>query len=93
MIAGLPFQSWVLIAASVGIGLVIEVAYLRAQRRPGGERARGPEPPGGPGPPPGAGALRDPPPGPEPPGGDGPPPGAGPLLDPPLPDPRTPVGA
>lgn len=39
MIAGLPLDSWILIAASIGIGLVIELAYLRAQRRSAG-RAR-----------------------------------------------------
>lgn len=32
MIAGLPLESWILIVAAVGVGLVIELAFLRAQR-------------------------------------------------------------
>lgn len=32
MIAGLPIESWILIIAAVGIGVVIELAFLRAQR-------------------------------------------------------------
>ncbi|HEX6324198.1 MAG TPA: hypothetical protein VFZ36_10775 [Vicinamibacterales bacterium] len=33
MIAGLPAASWLLILVSVGAGLAIEIAFLRAQRR------------------------------------------------------------
>lgn len=34
MIAGLPLSSWLLIVASVGAGLAIEIAFYRAHRRP-----------------------------------------------------------
>ena len=33
MIAGLPLSSWLLIVASVGAGLAIEIAFYRAHRR------------------------------------------------------------
>ena len=39
MIAGLPLESWLLIAVSVGAGLVIELAFFRAHRR-GRDRER-----------------------------------------------------
>jgi hypothetical protein len=32
MIAGLPWQSWLLLIAAVGIGLVIELAFYIRQR-------------------------------------------------------------
>lgn len=37
MIAGLPLGSWILLLASVGIGLGLELAFLRAQRGRGGK--------------------------------------------------------
>lgn len=33
IVAGLPIESWLLVVASVGIGLGIEVAFFRAHRR------------------------------------------------------------
>lgn len=39
IVAGLPLESWLLVVASVGIGLAIEVAFFRAHRR--AERRRG----------------------------------------------------
>lgn len=38
MVAGLPVESWLLIAAAVGIGLIIEFAFLKARR---GDRTDG----------------------------------------------------
>lgn len=40
IVAGLPIESWLLVVASVGIGLAIEIAFFRAHRR--AERRRGP---------------------------------------------------
>lgn len=36
MIAGLPLASWALLLVAVGLGLGLELAYLRAHRRGGG---------------------------------------------------------
>ena len=33
LLAGLPLSSWLLIVASVGAGLAIELAFYRAHRR------------------------------------------------------------
>lgn len=41
MVAGLPLDAWILIAASVGLGLGIELLYLRAQRAESVEREAG----------------------------------------------------
>ncbi len=48
--AGLPIESWILIGASVGVGLALELLFLRARRahRPG--RHEQPERPGPSGP-------------------------------------------
>lgn len=46
MIAGLPWESWLLLMASGGIGLGIELAFLwkqRRRRREARERGGGPE--------------------------------------------------
>jgi hypothetical protein len=36
MIAGLPIGAWVLLVVAVGVGLVLQVLFFRAQRRRGG---------------------------------------------------------
>jgi len=33
VVAGLPLESWILIGAAIGIGLVIELVFLWTQRR------------------------------------------------------------
>jgi len=33
MILGLPFDSWILLILAVGLGLGVEIAFLRAHRR------------------------------------------------------------
>lgn len=33
MIAGLPFDAWLLLVVAVGLGLTLELAFYRAQRR------------------------------------------------------------
>jgi hypothetical protein len=37
MIAGLPVSTWLLFAAAVGIGLVLEFRFVRRNRRPPGQ--------------------------------------------------------
>lgn len=48
MVAGLPLDAWILMATSVGVGLGIELLFVRAQRgakvdREAGEHPRGEE--------------------------------------------------
>lgn len=50
MVAGLPLDSWILIAASVGLGLGIELLHLRVQRAEAVEREAGGQPVGEEGP-------------------------------------------
>ena len=42
MIAGLPLGAWILLAAGVGIGLALEVAFYRAHPR-NGSRSTAPD--------------------------------------------------
>jgi hypothetical protein len=37
VILGLPWTSWLLLVAAVGIGLGLELAFYRARRRDGGD--------------------------------------------------------
>lgn len=40
MIAGLPWESWLLLIGAPGLGLAIEIAFFRAHRRERRERKR-----------------------------------------------------
>ena len=39
-VAGLPVESWLLVVSAVGIGLAVEIAFLRARHRDRGEDPR-----------------------------------------------------